>query len=150
VAKRTDVAKVADGLRHVILASERLRVTLAADLHIGVTELTALGHIADAKQCTPKELSALLGITTGSVTGVSDRLEAAGLIFRQAHPHDRRSILLSLSPAGEHAMQWVSERFHASLVKALDNGARSLADELAAFLEHAALVIARAADEARS
>jgi len=49
-----------------------LRASLAATLGIGVTELTAVGHVADAGQLMPKQLSARLGITPGSVTGVAD------------------------------------------------------------------------------
>jgi DNA-binding MarR family transcriptional regulator len=145
VAKHAEVAKVAIGLRHVMLAGERLRSELAAQLHIGATELTALGHLATEAEHTPKELSALLGITTGSVTGVSDRLEAAGLIFRRTNPQDRRSVLLRLSPAGEHAMGWVEEQFHAAASEALGNGLSALAVDLAVFLDRAAVVFARAA-----
>jgi DNA-binding MarR family transcriptional regulator len=37
----------------------------------------------------------------GTLTGVLDRLEQKGLIFRISHPTDGRSTLVRLSPAGE-------------------------------------------------
>jgi|tagenome__1003787_1003787.scaffolds.fasta_scaffold20872267_3 DNA-binding MarR family transcriptional regulator len=143
MTERDDVGKLAVGLRHLILASERSRTAFAAHLHIGVTELRAMGHLAEAGSLTPKELSGRLGITTGSVTGLTDRLEAAGLVFRAANPGDRRSILLRLSPAGEHATRWVQDQFHAALSEAVLGGSAGQIDALADFLDHAAQVLAR-------
>jgi DNA-binding MarR family transcriptional regulator len=134
-------------MRQVIVASDRLRASLAAALGIGVTELTALGHLAEAGQLIPKELSARLGITPGSVTGVADRLVAAGLVKREAHPTDRRSILLRPTPAGVHARQWAEEQFDALFQRAMNGQGAALAAELVPFLHHAAKLLQASRNE---
>jgi len=66
---------------------------------------------------TMRELSERLMVTGGNVTGITDQLEAEGLVERQAHPSDRRSINVLLTPAGRRAFrkmaatheQWVVE-----------------------------------------
>ncbi|WP_017558475.1 MarR family winged helix-turn-helix transcriptional regulator [Nocardiopsis baichengensis] len=43
---------------------------------------------------TPGEIARDLRLTTGSVTGVVDRLEARGLVVRDRHPEDRRKVVV--------------------------------------------------------
>ncbi len=46
-------------------------------------------------------LATLLDVTPGNLTGILDRLEAAGLIQRERDPQDRRGWQLSLTPEGQ-------------------------------------------------
>jgi DNA-binding MarR family transcriptional regulator len=46
---------------------------------------------------TPRQLSEHTGLTSGTVTGVIDRLESIGLITRQPDPNDRRKVLVTPS-----------------------------------------------------
>lgn len=48
-----------------------------------------------------KELGEKTLITKGTLTGVVDRLEAQRLVRRSASPEDGRSMIVSLTPAGE-------------------------------------------------
>lgn len=45
---------------------------------------------------TPGEIADSLRLSTGSVTGVIDRLEAHGLVERTRHPRDRRKVAVRL------------------------------------------------------
>ncbi|XHS76735.1 MarR family winged helix-turn-helix transcriptional regulator [Burkholderiaceae bacterium UC74_6] len=66
-----------------------------------------------------RELSQRLMVTGGNVTGITDQLEAEGLVQRETHPTDRRSFTVRLTPAGRRAFrkmaqtheQWVVELF---------------------------------------
>ena len=67
-----------------------------------------------------RELSRLLMVTGGNITGLVDRLAEEGLIERRDDPRDRRAYYVSLTPKGlalfkvmarEHE-QWVTELFH--------------------------------------
>jgi DNA-binding MarR family transcriptional regulator len=68
---------------------------------------------------TMGELSQRLMVTGGNVTGVTDQLEAEGLVKRAPHPTDRRAFAVQLTPAGKRMFrrmaavheQWVIELF---------------------------------------
>ena len=45
---------------------------------------------------TPGQLAAMSGLTTGTVTGVIDRLERLGFARRERDPDDRRKVLVVL------------------------------------------------------
>ncbi|MBC8023603.1 MAG: MarR family transcriptional regulator [Burkholderiales bacterium] len=65
------------------------------------------------------ELSQRLMVTGGNVTGITDQLEAEGLVVRESDPADRRAYTVKLTPAGRRAFarmaaaheQWVVELF---------------------------------------
>lgn len=130
----TSPTDIVAGLRAVVRGTDHLRSILAARLGIRVNELTALGYLEHTGEATPKELSERLGITTGSATGIVDRLEAAGFLARSAHPHDRRSILLRTTPAGSHAVQWVDEHYVEAVDRALDEIPGVTRDQVASLL----------------
>src|SRR5690349_11558196 len=95
-------------LRDLVVAANRYRNALAGDLGLGVNELTALEYLQRSEH-TPKELVELVGLSSGSITGLLDRLEAAGFITRRRHPTDRRSLIITSTPAGRHAIGWVED-----------------------------------------
>jgi len=132
-----DVAAVGRAIRHLILAGDHFRSALASQLHINVTELTALGHLIESDELTPKQLAQLLGITTGSVTGMVDHLESAGLTTRVPNPVDRRSVLVRPTPVAVVAMRGVYEQYHAALACCIESDAPCAPAELALLLEHA-------------
>lgn len=47
---------------------------------------------------TPRALAAGLGLTSGSVTALIDRLAARGLVTRAPDPADRRGVLVAATP----------------------------------------------------
>lgn len=49
---------------------------------------------------TMTELSRVLGIDNSTLTGLTDRLEKAGMVRRIANPGDRRSSHIDITPAG--------------------------------------------------
>ena len=53
---------------------------------------------------TPGALTTYLGATKGTVSQTVMSLERAGLVDKQPHPIDRRSVLLALSPAGRRML----------------------------------------------
>ncbi|NOI14510.1 MarR family winged helix-turn-helix transcriptional regulator [Vibrio hepatarius] len=65
-----------------------------------------------------KELAEKLGITTGTLTVQIEKLVAANLIERQAHPDDRRAIVVTLTQEGQ-AIHLQHNQLHLDLVKDL-------------------------------
>lgn len=73
---------------------------LAADrLGINRTDLHCLNAIENAGGLTAGELAAEVGLTSGAVTGVIDRLEQAGFARRVPDPADRRRVKVEVTPA---------------------------------------------------
>ncbi len=64
-----------------------------------------------------KDLASRLGVTTGTLTIGIDNLEKKGLVERIANPRDRRSYLISLTPAGK-SHQEEHHRAHARMTEA--------------------------------
>ncbi|MBB2985597.1 MarR family winged helix-turn-helix transcriptional regulator [Terracoccus luteus] len=133
--------EVLAALRHTLVGSNRMHGSLAAELGINPTGLSALNHLAEMPGLTPKQLSELLGITTGSTTGATDALWKAGFLTREPHPEDRRSVVLHLTPAGRHAIGWVLEQYETALSVAYERHPDSERPQLARFLEDLAVAL---------
>ena len=64
-------------------------------------------------------LSKRMMVSGGNVTGITDQLEAEGLVTRSAHARDRRAFTVQLTPAGRRQFrrmasvheQWVVDMF---------------------------------------
>lgn len=52
---------------------------------------------------TMGELSRRLMVSSGNVTGITERLVAEGLVAREPSPTDRRAFVVKLTPAGRRA-----------------------------------------------
>jgi MarR family 2-MHQ and catechol resistance regulon transcriptional repressor len=64
------------------------------------------------------EISHLLYVTSGNVTGLIDRLEEAGYLARVPHPEDRRVTLAVLTPAGRELFDQIYPA-HVARIKGL-------------------------------
>jgi MarR family transcriptional regulator, organic hydroperoxide resistance regulator len=74
---------------------------LRAEFGLSVALFELMAAIADAPGCRVHDLAAELGVSTGGVSKLVDRLESAGLCRRLPNPADRRSSLVELTPAGQ-------------------------------------------------
>jgi DNA-binding MarR family transcriptional regulator len=63
-------------------------------------QYAALQAVANTPGVDQRTLARTIGLDTSTVGGVIDRLEARGLVQRNASADDRRVRLLTLSPAG--------------------------------------------------
>ncbi|HEY7950837.1 MAG TPA: MarR family transcriptional regulator [Solirubrobacterales bacterium] len=72
---------------------------LAADrLGVNRTDLHCLNAIENAGGLSAGELATEVGLTSGAVTGVVDRLERAGFARRVPDPADRRRVKVEVTP----------------------------------------------------
>jgi DNA-binding MarR family transcriptional regulator len=55
--------------------------------------------------CKASDLANQIGITSGAITGISDKLVHLGLIRRERSEEDRRVVLLSLTEAGRKMLE---------------------------------------------
>ncbi|WP_170763308.1 MarR family winged helix-turn-helix transcriptional regulator [Ruegeria lacuscaerulensis] len=88
------------------------------------------------------EISKMLRVSNGNITGIVDRLTHEGLVLRIASPSDRRANLVRLTPKGEqvfaeHATTheaWIDEILSGLNANDIE-GMMSRLDHLAKFLE---------------
>lgn len=111
----------------VVLAFSQLRVqnaraigSLSASYSISPTDMRAVSFISLTEGATPKLTADHLGLTTGAMTTLADRLERAGLVTRAANPSDRRSLLLRVTPRGAEMMAEVNELYIRAFSEAFD------------------------------
>ncbi|WP_147942425.1 MarR family winged helix-turn-helix transcriptional regulator [Microbispora sp. CSR-4] len=94
----TDLVRVETRLYNTV--SDRLR----AEHGIGLGQFEFLDIIEGRPGCRVLDIVREVGITVGAVSKAVDRLESAGLCVRTAHPDDRRSSVLSLTPEGSRLL----------------------------------------------
>lgn len=102
-SRRELLAEVsAEAARHAA-AAVRLSIALAQQLGMPLADVQCLGLLA-AGPSVPSDLAARLGLTTGAMTKVLDRLQDARYISRSADPADRRRIVITADPEGFAAL----------------------------------------------
>ena len=69
---------------------------VADRLGVNATDMKAYTVLTQAGTLTAGELAGRLGLTTGAITSVTDRLETAGLVRRALDPRDRRRVVIEL------------------------------------------------------
>ena len=71
------------------------------------------------------QLAERMGLTTGAITGLVDRLEQAGLVTRQPDPHDRRRVMIMPQPNWEEKLG----PFFSSILDLFDEVTASYSDD---------------------
>jgi DNA-binding MarR family transcriptional regulator len=104
-------------VRSLTLTFTRYRgLVVTGRQQVGPSDGAALGRLHLCGPQTPHELATWLNLSTGAVTGMLDRLEAAGYAARSPHPTDRRKVLVSLTDA---ARQLIVEDLLAPMTRTL-------------------------------
>jgi DNA-binding MarR family transcriptional regulator len=75
--------------------------TVAERLGIGSADLECLDLIGLRGPISAGAIAEAVGLTSGAITGVIDRLERAGLARRERSREDRRKVIVRLTPAVE-------------------------------------------------
>ena len=70
----------------------------AADQYgLGITDMKTLSILIQEGSMTAGEIGKRLGLTSGSVTTLIDRLEQQELVKRQPHAKDRRKVIITVN-----------------------------------------------------
>ena len=84
-------------------AYDALRVHAECHIHslgIGFSDFAVLEILLHKGAMPVNALGGRVGLTSGSITSLVDRLEAKGLLERHPHPEDGRTRMVHLTPAG--------------------------------------------------
>lgn len=112
--RRQLVNEVVAACRTAANARDVLDQAVADALGINLTDLRCLDVLDQRGTSTPGELAAALGLSTGAVTTMVDRLEAANYVQRERDPVDRRRVLVELTDQA----QQIGEQFYGPLMGA--------------------------------
>jgi DNA-binding MarR family transcriptional regulator len=106
------------------------RIIQVVDLHskhlvknFGLTgpQLIILQEISKAGEISASQIAKAISLSQATVTGILDRLEKRELIFRQRSHHDRRRVMLTITPNGSELLQAapppMQERFTQQFVR---------------------------------
>jgi len=107
--------RAADGapdLKHLFSELVRLETELwdavadrlRADHGLPLQQFEFMQVIARTPNCRVQDIAAEISITVGGTSKIVDRIEAAGHCVRSANPSDRRSSILTLTPAGQRVL----------------------------------------------
>ena len=108
---RNKIDSVIRSLRRVNLQGSFFGQTVAIRFGLSESDVEALELLLDTGAATAGRLSELMGLTTGAVTRVIDRLEQAGYVRRVPDPADRRRVVVELVPEKMAAVQATMARF---------------------------------------
>lgn len=111
-------------LVHVIEAEHRARPTSRLDLRARML-IQELGLEGESSILAVRHR---LRLSPSTLTSLADRLERDGYLERRAHPTDRRTVVLALTPLGERAYG-AEKEFYRHLIddslESLDTAARA-------------------------
>ncbi|MCQ4041654.1 MarR family winged helix-turn-helix transcriptional regulator [Streptantibioticus rubrisoli] len=89
-----------DALVQLSFLIQGLLTRVASDHDLSLIQIRLLGVLRDRRPGM-LELARHLGLDKSSMTGLVTRAEKRGLVQRLPSPHDGRSVLVSLTPAGQ-------------------------------------------------
>jgi DNA-binding MarR family transcriptional regulator len=99
-----------NGEQRITRTVERVNQTIRRYLtahsdRLGVSDIEAhlLARLAARGPATVADIQRAFGLRASTLTNALDRLDRRGLVVREPHPGDRRTFLLSLTPAGVDA-----------------------------------------------
>jgi DNA-binding MarR family transcriptional regulator len=121
-----------DGLVQLSFAVQAVLTDAASSRDLSVPQLRLLGVLRDR---TPGmlELATLFDVDKSSMTGLVDRAEQRGLVRRQPAAHDKRSVLVSITPAGRRLAAEIEKIVYqriSGLVEQLSRGDRAALEKV--------------------
>ena len=128
--------------RRLYEAIDRLDTDAAALVNVSRNDLRCLNLLATSPM-KPSHIAKELGLTSGSVTSLLDRLEKGNLIKRDRDPDDRRGIIVhptkhlfeTLGPLYRSTVTKLKERAASYSQSELDQAVRYLSDAAIAYEE---------------
>lgn len=91
-------------LRAASRALQGFLIAQARASGLGLLEFLLLIRAADDEGVVTRDAGRALGVSTGTMTGLADRLESGNLVRRHAHPTDRRLLVLKATPKGRRVV----------------------------------------------
>ncbi|ACL41783.1 transcriptional regulator, MarR family [Pseudarthrobacter chlorophenolicus A6] len=144
-------AAVLKSLRDYRAAETIIRRSTRDSMGMGETDILALRYLlraqASGKAVVPKDLSQFLGITSASTTSLIDRLVSSGHVRREAHPSDRRSVVVVPTVESDTEVRETLGAMHRRMMAVAESLSAEEARIVVAFLQRMADAIGVLDDE---
>ena len=137
--QKTRASRVIKALRRVNFEGSIFGQNVAVRFGLSESDVDTLERLAEYGSTTAGHLSQLMGLSTGAITRVLDRLEQAGYIHRSPDPSDRRRVIVSLVPDKTAGLEALTDRLaqasEAELARYSEDQLDAIADFLARMTE---------------
>lgn len=144
-------AAVLKSLRDYRTAETAVRRSTRDSMGMGETDILALRYLlrvqASGKTVVPKDISQFLGITSASTTSLIDRLVASGHVRREAHPTDRRSVVVVPTVESDKEVRVTLGAMHRQMMSVAEGLTAEEARVVVKFLERMTEALQQAQDE---
>jgi DNA-binding MarR family transcriptional regulator len=95
--RREQELEIVESTRRMIASAILFSHQVAEQLKLGASDAQFMTLLDVHGPLTPGQFAEMTGLKTGTVTGVLDRLENAGLVRRDRDRADRRKVIVSLN-----------------------------------------------------
>jgi DNA-binding MarR family transcriptional regulator len=126
--------RVIKALRRVNFEGSIFGQNVAVRFGLSESDVDTLERLAEYGSTTAGHLSQLMGLSTGAITRVLDRLEQAGYIRRAVDPADRRRVIVSLVPDKTAGLEALTDRLAQASEAELARYSEDQLDAIADFL----------------
>ncbi len=72
-----------------------------SDYNLSTSQFEILGYLYHSAGMEQKQLQQCTGVRAATLTGLLDKLEARGLVVREAADHDARAKIVKMTPPGK-------------------------------------------------
>ncbi|MDQ0662382.1 DNA-binding MarR family transcriptional regulator [Arthrobacter ulcerisalmonis] len=138
-------AAVLKSLRDYRTAETEMRRSTRDSMGMGETDILALRYLlrvqASGKRVVPKDLSRFLNITSASTTSLIDRLVASGHVRREAHPSDRRSVVVVPTAESDKEVRETLGAMHSRMMRVAEGLSADEARVVVDFLQRMTRVL---------
>lgn len=92
-------------LRKILVAAELDNRAMTAATGLAPSQVLVLRQIDEHNGITPGAIAATLRFGQATITNIVDKLVASGLVTRTRSAHDKRQILLEITPEGRERLR---------------------------------------------
>lgn len=148
--KTTTPETVAAELRALDRSLDLLDEGVARSFGITRSDLRAMELVSGDGRLTAGQLAEGLGVTTGAITGLIDRMERMGYFRREDDPRDRRKVHVVLTPKAKTRERQAFERLERDTGKMLSSYRAAELALIADFLRRTRAIVDQVSTPSRS
>ena len=139
--KPSPAARIVRELRAFDASLDLLDESVAAALEISRSDLRAIEIVSRHGSVTSGALARHLGLTTGSVTTLVDRMTMKGFFQRSSDPNDRRRVIIQITDEGIRREREFFGRLGAEMANRLSRFSPRDLEVIAEFLSAGRLLV---------